>query len=128
MRIRDIADTIERFAPLSLQESYDNSGLIVGRYEQEVHHALLAVDVTEEVLDVGGRVEALPGVEDYGVVRYYDVASVSLGLVEHLLGNVYGQQRMVHLLLVSPDDQPRDRKSTRLNSSHRHTSRMPSSA
>lgn len=44
MRIRDIADTIERFAPLSLQESYDNSGLIVGRYEQEVHHALLAVD------------------------------------------------------------------------------------
>lgn len=55
MRIRDIADTIERFAPLSLQESYDNSGLIVGRYEQEVHHALLAVDVTEEVLDEAER-------------------------------------------------------------------------
>ncbi len=55
MRIQDIADTIERFAPLSLQESYDNSGLIVGRYEQEVHHALLAVDVTEEVLDEAER-------------------------------------------------------------------------
>ena len=66
-----------------------------------------AYGALDAALDVGGRVEALHGVEDYGVVRYYDVASVSLGLVEHLLGNVYGQQRMVHLLLVSPDDQPR---------------------
>ncbi len=41
---------IEAFAPLSLQESYDNAGLIVGRADDEVHKALLAVDVTEEVL------------------------------------------------------------------------------
>lgn len=51
MKIRDIAAVIERFAPLSLQESYDNSGLIVGRYDDEVHSAMLAVDVTEAVLD-----------------------------------------------------------------------------
>lgn len=51
MKIKDIAAVIERFAPLSLQESYDNSGLIVGRYDDEVHRALLAVDVTEAVLD-----------------------------------------------------------------------------
>ncbi len=51
MKIREITDVIERFAPLSLQESYDNAGLIVGRGEDEVHAALLAVDVTEEVLD-----------------------------------------------------------------------------
>ncbi len=38
---------------LRLQESYDNAGLIVGRPEDEVHQALLAVDVTEEVLDEG---------------------------------------------------------------------------
>ena len=41
---------IEAFAPLSLQESYDNAGLIVGRADDEVYKALLAVDVTEEVL------------------------------------------------------------------------------
>ena len=29
MKIRDIAEVIERYAPLRLQESYDNAGLIV---------------------------------------------------------------------------------------------------
>ena len=44
MKIKDIAEVIERYAPLRLQESYDNAGLIVGRPEDEVHKALLAVD------------------------------------------------------------------------------------
>ena len=35
MKIRDIAEVIERYAPLRLQESYDNAGLIVGRPEDE---------------------------------------------------------------------------------------------
>ena len=51
MRVRDIAAAIESFAPLTLQESYDNSGLIVGRMDDEVSKALLAVDVTEEVIE-----------------------------------------------------------------------------
>lgn len=51
MKIREITDIIERFAPLSLQEDYDNSGLIVGRHEDEVRGVLLAVDVSDEVLD-----------------------------------------------------------------------------
>ncbi len=50
MRVRDITAAIEEFAPLALQESYDNSGLIVGRYDDEVQSALIAVDVTEEVI------------------------------------------------------------------------------
>ena len=50
MKVRDITTAIEEFAPLGLQESYDNSGLIVGRPDDEVHCALLAVDVTEEVI------------------------------------------------------------------------------
>ena len=36
---------------MSLQAEYDNSGLVVGRMDDEVHSALLAVDVTEEVID-----------------------------------------------------------------------------
>lgn len=51
MKIKELAAIIEGFAPLSLQESYDNSGLVVGNPEDEVHSALLAVDVSEEVLD-----------------------------------------------------------------------------
>lgn len=36
---------------MSWQESYDNSGLIVGRPETEVESGLLCVDITEEVLN-----------------------------------------------------------------------------
>ena len=42
---------IEAFAPLALQEEYDNSGLVVGRADDELRGGvLLAVDVTEEVI------------------------------------------------------------------------------
>ena len=52
MKIKDITSKIEAFAPLSLQESYDNAGLIVGRYDDELQGGvLLAVDVTDEVID-----------------------------------------------------------------------------
>ena len=52
MLISEIIKPIEEFAPLSLQESYDNSGLIVGRLEDELQGGvLLAVDVTEAVID-----------------------------------------------------------------------------
>ena len=55
MTIRDLVAEIEAFAPLGLQESYDNSGLIVGRMDDEVRAALLAVDVTEDVIDEAER-------------------------------------------------------------------------
>ena len=52
MKIKDITAKIESFAPLSLQESYDNAGLIVGRADDELRGGvLLAVDVTDEVID-----------------------------------------------------------------------------
>jgi putative NIF3 family GTP cyclohydrolase 1 type 2 len=51
MKVRDITSLIEEFAPLKLQESYDNAGLIVGREDDEIHRVLLVVDVTEEVIE-----------------------------------------------------------------------------
>lgn len=52
MTIGEVARIIEEFAPLSLQESYDNSGLVVGCADEELRGGiLLAVDVTEEVID-----------------------------------------------------------------------------
>lgn len=55
MKLKTVTDAIEAFAPLRWQESYDNSGLVVGRPDDEVHRALLAVDVTEAVLDEAER-------------------------------------------------------------------------
>lgn len=51
MKVRDITSVIEAYAPLSLQEDFDNSGLNVGNPESEVSGILLCVDVTEAVLD-----------------------------------------------------------------------------
>ncbi len=51
IKLTDIAAYLESIAPLSFQESYDNSGLQVGFPGQEIHSALIAIDVTEEVLD-----------------------------------------------------------------------------
>ena len=50
MKLYEISDCIEAFAPLSLQEEYDNSGLIIGDKGKEITKALLCVDVTEEVV------------------------------------------------------------------------------
>ena len=42
---------LERFAPLPLQESWDNAGLQVGLTETEVSGALLCLDVTEKIVE-----------------------------------------------------------------------------
>ena len=51
MIARDITSAIESFAPLSIQESWDNSGLIIGSPLQEVHGVLLGFDCTPELVD-----------------------------------------------------------------------------
>ncbi len=50
MRIKDITGYLESLAPLSFQESYDNSGLIIGEPDKEINSVLLTLDVTQEVL------------------------------------------------------------------------------
>ena len=50
MKIKEVALTLERFAPLPLQESYDNAGLQIGLTEAEASGVLLCLDVTEEVI------------------------------------------------------------------------------
>lgn len=51
MTVRDITDVIEAFAPLGIQEGWDNSGLIIGSPEDEVHKVLLGFDCTPELID-----------------------------------------------------------------------------
>jgi len=51
VKIKEVVDALERFAPLPLQESFDNAGLQVGLTEAEVSGALLCLDVTEKVID-----------------------------------------------------------------------------
>ncbi|MEH6304793.1 Nif3-like dinuclear metal center hexameric protein [Olivibacter sp. CPCC 100613] len=51
MILATLIDYLESIAPLSYQESYDNSGLIVGQPDDEVDQAIISLDCTEEVVD-----------------------------------------------------------------------------
>ncbi len=51
MKLKEITNYLETIAPLSLQESYDNAGLITGSPNMEVTAALLTLDTTEAVVD-----------------------------------------------------------------------------
>ena len=51
MKIQQVLSALEQFAPLPLQESWDNAGLQIGLTEAEVSGALLCLDVTEKVID-----------------------------------------------------------------------------
>lgn len=51
MKIKEIIDTLEEIAPLSLQETYDNAGLITGNPDDEFKAAILAVDTIEDVVE-----------------------------------------------------------------------------
>lgn len=50
MKIKEVAVALERFAPLPLQESYDNAGLQIGLTDAEASGVLLCLDVTEAVI------------------------------------------------------------------------------
>ena len=51
MKIKEVLCALERFAPLPLQEDFDNAGLQIGLTETEVSGALLCLDVTEKIVD-----------------------------------------------------------------------------
>lgn len=51
MKLSKISAILEDFAPLSLQESYDNAGLLTGNKEMDISAALICIDITEEVID-----------------------------------------------------------------------------
>ena len=51
MKIKEIIQALEMFAPLPLQDGFDNAGLQVGLTDAEATGALLCLDVTEAVLD-----------------------------------------------------------------------------
>lgn len=51
MKIKEVLSALERFAPLPLQEGWDNAGLQIGLTEAEVSGALLCLDVNEAIVD-----------------------------------------------------------------------------
>ena len=50
-KLKEITAFFENIAPLQIQESYDNSGLILGDPDNEVSTVLVTIDATEEVVE-----------------------------------------------------------------------------
>ncbi len=57
-RIKDLTDFLESHAPLHLQESYDNAGLLVGQHDTTIKSVLVALDTTEAVIEEAMRLGA----------------------------------------------------------------------
>ena len=51
MKIKELIRALEMFAPLPLQDGFDNAGVQVGLTDAEATGALLCLDVTEAVID-----------------------------------------------------------------------------
>jgi len=51
MNVHAVTRLFEAEAPLVLKESYDNVGLLIGNGNMEVKGVLIAIDITEAVID-----------------------------------------------------------------------------
>ncbi|MEA3330943.1 MAG: Nif3-like dinuclear metal center hexameric protein [Campylobacterota bacterium] len=51
MKISQIYEFLDKLSPFELQESWDNSGLLVGDFNQEIKKIVLSIDVDEALID-----------------------------------------------------------------------------
>lgn len=51
MKILEIYKYLDNLSPFELQESWDNSGLLVGEFSQDIQRIALSIDVDEELID-----------------------------------------------------------------------------
>ncbi len=86
MQIKQIVRELEEFASLSLQESYDNSGLAVGDIDREVQSVLLCLDVTVEVMEEAEKIGAGLIISHHPVI---------FGKLEKLTGSTYAERIVI---------------------------------
>ncbi len=51
MSVEDIYKILDEISPFEIQESWDNSGLLVGDWKQDVQKVVLSIDLDEELLE-----------------------------------------------------------------------------
>jgi len=51
MKVADIVAAVEEFAPLGIQEQWDNSGLCIGSPQDPVHGVMVGFDCTPQLVD-----------------------------------------------------------------------------
>ncbi len=51
MRLEEVYKVLDKLSPFEMQASWDNSGLILGSYDQEISNVVLSIDVDEALLE-----------------------------------------------------------------------------
>ena len=51
MKVLEIYDYLNELSPFELQESWDNSGLLIGDFKEEISQIALSIDVDEKLID-----------------------------------------------------------------------------
>ncbi|MEO1928051.1 MAG: Nif3-like dinuclear metal center hexameric protein [Nautiliaceae bacterium] len=51
MKIKEIYEILDSISPFELQEDWDNSGLLIGDFENEISKIYLTLDIDEELLE-----------------------------------------------------------------------------
>ncbi len=51
MKIGEIYEFLDKLSPFNLQESWDNSGLLIGDFEDDISNIALSIDVDEKLID-----------------------------------------------------------------------------
>ena len=58
MNVQEVYELLDRHAPFSAQEDWDNSGLLVGDPEREVRRVLICLDLTREAAGLAEQLHA----------------------------------------------------------------------
>lgn len=51
MTVQDIYTYLDELSPFAMQEGWDNSGLLVGDFSQEITHVVLSIDIDAELIE-----------------------------------------------------------------------------
>ena len=69
-QVKDIYQFIDKLAPFSIQENFDNAGFLVGRTTRDVSRVLVALDITVPVILEAEQVGAELIVAHHPVIFY----------------------------------------------------------
>ena len=87
MKLQDIYDHLNTISPFSLQEKWDNSGLIVGELGREVYEVVVSLDIDSDMIENAkeGTLFVVHHPLIFGKLAQLDFASYPSNLLEKMI-------------------------------------------